>query len=173
MKALIIVDMIHDFVDGKYGSEGAKNIVKKLARKIEEFRDNGDLVVYLKDTHTLNDPELKVWGEHAIKNTWGSNIIEELTPHNDDIVIEKNTYDGFLFTGLRDILKNKNVDEVFIAGVATDICVLHTAFGAFARGFKVNIFEDLCSGTSAEAHRWAIEYMKNIYGANIIKGDAR
>jgi len=172
MKALLIVDMIHDFVDGKYGSEGAKIIVPKLAEKIEEFREKGDIVVYIKDSHELNDPELAVWGKHAIKNTWGSEIIEEIKPYHDDIVIEKNTYDGFLFTGLRDVLKSKNIDEVYIAGVATDICVLHTAFGAFARGFKVNVFEDLCSGTSIDAHRWAIEYMKKIYGVNIINGDA-
>ncbi len=170
MQALIIVDMIHDFVDGKFGSEGAKKIVGKIAEKVEEFRKRG-VVVYLKDSHNKGDEELRVWSEHAMRGTWGSEIVEELAPKEEDIVVEKTTYDGFLFTGLGDILKNKNVDEVFIVGVATDICVMHTAFGAFVRGFKVNIIEDLCAGTSQEAHNWALNYMKNIYGARILRSD--
>ena len=170
MKAMLIVDMIHDFVDGKFGSEGARKIVDKMAEKVEEFRKRG-VVVYLKDSHKEEDNEIKIWGEHAMRGTWGSEIVEELAPKEEDIVVEKTTYDGFLFTGLRDILKNKNVDEVFIVGVATDICVMHTAFGAFARGFKVNIIEDLCAGTNEEEHNWALNYMKNIYGAKILRSD--
>ncbi len=171
MIALIIVDMIHDFVDGKFGNKKAKKISEKMAEISDRFRKRGDLVVYLKDSHSSSDAELKVWGQHAMRGTWGSEIVEELAPKEEDIVIEKSTYDGFLFTGLRDILKNKNVEEVFIVGVATDICVMHTAFGAFARGFKVNIIEDLCAGTSEEAHNWALNYMKNIYGARILRSD--
>ena len=171
MMAIIIVDMIHDFVDGKFENKKAKKISEKMAEISDRFRKRGNLVVYLKDSHSNNDAELKVWGQHAMRGTWGSEIVDELAPKEGDIVIEKSTYDGFLFTGLRDILKNKNVEEVFIVGVATDICVMHTAFGAFARGFKVNIIEDLCAGTSEEAHNWALNYMKNIYGAKILRSD--
>ena len=170
MRALLIVDMIHDFVDGKFGSENAKNIVPKIRTIAEKFRD-GDLVIYLKDSHKKGDAELKVWGEHAMENTWGSKIIEEIEPKGGDIIIEKNTYDGFLFTPLGDILNEKEIKDVYICGVATDICVQHTAFGAFARGFNVYIIEDACSGTSEDAHKRAIYYMKRIYGAKIVESD--
>ncbi len=168
MKALLVVDMIHDFVDGKFGSEGARKIVPQIKKLLQKFRKEG-MVIYLRDSHTSDDPELTVWGEHAMKDTWGSEIVEELKPEERDVVIEKNTYDGFLFTPLEKILREKGVKKVYLCGVATDICVMHTAFGAFARGFKIYVFEDACSGTTEENHRWAIEYMKKIYGAKIVE----
>ncbi len=171
MNALLIVDMLHDFVDGKFGSEGAKKIIPVIREIKEKFRKGGNLIVYLKDSHKKGDPELRVWGQHAMKGTHGSEIVEELKPEEDDIVIEKNIYDGFLFTSLENLLKERNVDNVYICGVATDICVLHTAFGAFARGFHLNIIEDACSGTSDENHRFAIEYMRKIYGAKIVRSE--
>ena len=171
MKALLIVDMIHEFVDGKFGSEEARKIVPKIKEFAEKFKKNGGLVVYFKDSHTVTDPEIRVWGEHAMRGTWGSEIVEELQPEEGDIVIEKTTYDSFLFTAANDILKERDVDEVYICGVATDICVMHTAFGAFARGFKVNIVEDLCAGTGEEEHRWALGYIQKIYGAKIVRSD--
>jgi len=170
MRALLIVDMIHDFVDGKFGSEGAKSIVPKIKSIAEKFRE-GDLVVYLKDSHKNGDAELQVWGEHAMKDSWGSQIVEDLEPKKGDVIIEKNTYDGFLFTPLEDILNEKGVKDVYLCGVATNICVQHTAFGAFARGFNVHIIEDACSGTSEEEHNRAIDYMRRIYGAKIVESD--
>ncbi len=170
MRALLVVDMIHDFVDGKFGSKGARNIVAKVKELVEKFRKDG-MVVYLKDSHSAEDPELAVWGQHAMRGTWGSQIVEELAPAEGDVVIEKNTYDGFLFTELEDVLRKSNVDEVYLCGVATDICVMHTAFGAFARNFRVYVVEDACSGTSPEKHRWALEYMRSIYGVKIVRGE--
>ncbi len=166
MRALLVVDMIHDFVDGKFGSQDARNIVPIVSKLIEKFRKEG-IVVYLKDSHQPGDPELDVWGEHAMRGTWGSRIVEPLKPENGDIVVEKSTYDGFLFTNLEELLKNKGVKDVYLCGVATDICVKHTAFGAFARGFKVHVIKDACAGTSKEEHKRALNYMKNIYGAKI------
>ncbi len=170
MKALLVVDMIHDFVDGRFGSEGARKIVPTVKKLIEKFRKEG-IVVYLKDSHSPGDPELNVWGEHAISGTWGSEIVEEITPKEEDVVIEKSTFDGFLFTPLEDILHERNVDEVFICGVATNICVQHTAFGAFVRGFKVNVVEDACSGTTEEEHIYSLRYMEKVYGAKIVRSD--
>lgn len=171
MKALLIVDMIHDFVDGKFGSEGARSIVEKIGRTAKKFRERGDTVIYLRDSHTPGDPELRVWGEHAMRGTWGSEIVEDLAPEEGDIVIEKTTYDGFFATNLENVLRERGIKEVYICGVATDICVLHTAFGAFARGFEVHVVEDLCAGTSGDMHRAALDYIKRIYGAKIVRSD--
>ena len=170
MKALLVVDMIHDFVDGKFRSEGAKKIISVVKKLIEKFRREG-MVIYLRDSHTPHDPELKVWGEHAMSGTWGSQIVEEIKPREGDVVIEKRTFDGFLFTSLEKILCDNNVEEVFICGVATNICVQHTVFGAFARGFEVSVVEDACSGTTEEEHRYSLRYMKNVYGARIVRSD--
>lgn len=170
MKSLLIVDMIHDFVDGKFGSEGARSIVPKIKEIAKKFRKEG-MVIYLRDSHRKDDAELRVWGEHAMEGTWGSEIVEELAPESGDIVIDKRTYDGFLFTELEKVLREKGVNEVYLCGVATDICVLHTAFGAFVRGFDVYVIEDACIGTSEAKHEYALNYMRDIYGVKIVKGE--
>ncbi|NPA74554.1 MAG: cysteine hydrolase [Euryarchaeota archaeon] len=166
MKALLVVDMIHDFVYGKFGSEAAQSIIPAVKALIEKF----DTVIYLKDAHNPDDPEIKVWGPHAMKGTSGSAIIPELDTSQSEIV-EKTTYDGFFNTNLNDILKKLGVSEVYICGVATDICVMHTTFGAFIRGYNVYVVRDACAGTSQEAHNYALNYMSNIYGAKIVESD--
>ncbi len=172
MRALLVVDMIHDFVDGKYGSESAKALVPKIRKIIEKLRSEGTVIVYLKDAHDGKDPELSVWGEHAMRGTVGSEIVESLSPAEGDIVVEKHTYDGFLFTDLHETLQKRGIKDVFLCGVATDICVLHTAFGAFARGYNVNIISDLCAGTSEDMHNRALSYMRDIYGAKILESES-
>jgi nicotinamidase/pyrazinamidase len=170
MRALLIVDMIHDFVDGKFGTQQARDIVLNVKKLVEKFRKDG-VVFFLCDSHQHGDAELKVWGEHAMQGTWGSQIVDELNPTQEDIVVRKHTYDGFLFTELDEELKRRGVRDVYICGVATDICVKHTAFGAFARGYNVHVIKDACAGTSQEAHEWALDYMKRIYGAKIVESD--
>ncbi len=170
MRALLIVDMIHDFVDGKFGSENARKIVPIIKALARNFREDG-IVVYLKDSHSKEDPELRVWGEHAMDGTWGSEIVEALKPKQGDVVVRKHTYDGFLFTELDEELRKRDVKEVYICGVATDICVKHTAFGAFVRGYNVYVVRDACAGTSQEAHERALDYMRRIYGARIVESD--
>ncbi len=166
MRALLIVDMIHDFVDGKFGSDAAASAVPKIRELAEKFQN----IIFLCDSHHEGDPELSMWGEHAMEGTKGAEIVDELKPIVGHI-IKKNTYDGFFQTELDRTLKERGVEEVYLCGVATDICVMHTAFGAFARGYRVHIIEDACAGTTPDAHEWALNYMERIYGAKIIRSD--
>ncbi|RLC44266.1 MAG: cysteine hydrolase [Candidatus Coatesbacteria bacterium] len=169
--ALIVVDMIHDFVDGKFGSENAKKIVPRIKDLIEKARRKGVLIVYTRDSHKPGDPELKIWGEHAMEGSKGSEVVEDLAPTQGDFVVSKTTYDSFFNTELERILKDHGVKNVYIVGVATDICVLHTAFGAFARGFNVFIVKDCVASINEEGHEWALKYMQTIYGAKIVESE--
>ncbi len=171
MNALLVVDMIHDFVDGKFGSEQVQALVPRIKKLLEKFRERGALIIYVNDAHRDTDPEIKIWGAHAMQNEYGSKVVEDIAPSEGDIVIEKHTYDGFLFTDLESVLISHGVKKVYIVGVATDICVMHTAYGAFARGFDVYVVEDCCAGTTNDAHAHAIEYMKKVYGAHIVRSD--
>jgi len=69
------------------------------------------------------------------------------------------------------VLREHSIKNVYIVGVATDICVLHTAFGAFARGFNVFIVRDCVTSIDEEAHNWALNYMEKIYGAKIVSSE--
>jgi nicotinamidase-related amidase len=167
MKALIIVDMIHDFVDGKFGSKGAQEIIPQIKKLINWARLNKTPIIYLKDSHTPGDPELRVWGEHAMKGTWGSEIVEDLKPEKHDIVIPKKTYSGFFNTHLDSILRELEVSEVILTGVSTNICVQHTAADAFFRGYLVTVVSDATAAIDPSTHKNALDYMKLVYGADI------
>lgn len=77
MKALIVVDMLNDFVTGALANEAdAMKIVPVIKRLIDHARrQQGWLVVYANDAHRTNDREIDIWGSHAIAGTPGANVI--------------------------------------------------------------------------------------------------
>ncbi len=167
-RAVIVVDMIDDFVYGKFGSERARSVVPCIKKLIESARKKGEPVIYLRDAHKRGDKELGVWGEHAMKGTKGSEIIPELAPQKGDHILEKQTYSSFFGTGLDDILKRHGVEEVVIVGVTTDICVRHTAADAFFKGFDVIIPTDCVQTISDDSQDRALEEMKKLYNAKVV-----
>ena len=168
MRAVLVVDMINEFVKGKFGSERARSIVPNIAALLEGARSRGWPVFYLRDSHREGDPELRVWGPHAMAGTRASEVVDELSPREGDAVIEKRWYDGFLETDLGERLRGLGVEEVVIVGISTDICVMHTAWGAFTRGLRILVPEDCTESISEENKRWALEYMKTVYGAEVV-----
>ena len=61
------------------------------------------------------------------------------------LYLAKSEYDAFYNTKLADILRKSKVENVYLCGVCTDICVFHTAYGAYVRGFKTYIYKDECA----------------------------
>ncbi len=170
-KAIIVVDMINDFVTGKLGSERAKKIVPNAASLLKKARKQGIPVIYLRDAHTITDREMDIWGQHAMKGTHGSEIISELKPEKGDIVIEKRWYSGFVDTELPAVLKKLGVDTLVILGVSTDICVQNNVGHAYFSGYKTIVPRDCTASIDENAHEQALKYMKNIYGAEIMDSD--
>ena len=80
MKALVIIDMLNDFVDGALANPRAQAIVPALGRLLAHARGAGWVVVYSNDAHEAGDPELAVWGEHAMAGTPGAQVIDALAP---------------------------------------------------------------------------------------------
>ncbi|MEM2934388.1 MAG: isochorismatase family cysteine hydrolase [Methanocellales archaeon] len=167
-QAILVIDMIVDFVTGKFGSKEAQNIVPAIKSLLARARKQKIPVIYLKDAHQKDDAELKIWGEHAMKGTEGSEIIEQLSPEEGDIVVEKRFYSGFASTKLEEILKNLNVKELILVGVSTDICVQNNAAEAFFRGYEITVPRDCTASLAKIEHERALEYMQRIYGAKIV-----
>ncbi|MBU4374388.1 MAG: cysteine hydrolase [Euryarchaeota archaeon] len=170
-KALIIVDMINDFVTGKLGSPRAREIVPNIAALIKKAREQRIPIVYLRDAHSSNDNELAIWGEHAMKGTQGSEIIPGLKPEKKDIIIEKKWYSGFVDTGLPQTLKKIGADTLIFTGVSTDICVQNNVGHAYFSGYKTIVPRDCTASIDEESHEQALKYMKNIYGTEITTSD--
>ncbi|MQL55931.1 cysteine hydrolase family protein [Acidianus ambivalens] len=142
--ALIIVDMQNDFVrkDGKLPVPTAESTIKPIKDLIKKARDSSALVVYTQDWHMKDDPEFKIWGEHALAGTWGAEIIDELKPEKDDFIIKKYRYDAFFETPLDYILRVKGIKNLIITGTVANICVLHTAGSAALRWYNVIMPKD-------------------------------
>ncbi len=170
-KAIIVVDMINDFVTGKLGSPRARKIIPNIAALLKKARKQGIPVIYLRDAHTKADKEMDIWGEHAMKGTDASEIVPELKPEENDIVIEKRWYSGFVDTELPSVLKKLGVDTLIILGVSTDICVQNNVGHAYFSGYKTIVPQDCTASIDEEAHEQAIKYMKNIYGAEVTSSD--
>lgn len=166
-RAFIVVDLVNDFVCGKFGSNEAVKIAEK-AYKFLKGKEKEELIIFTMDSHIKNDPEFKVWGEHCLENTDGSSLYGPLNEING-YKIKKRHYDSFYDSDLDGILRAHNVNEVFIFGISTDICVMHTVAGAFYRYYKINVIEDLCAAINGEMHEKAINEMKRLYGISVTR----
>jgi nicotinamidase-related amidase len=171
MRALIIVDMLNDFVDGKLANPRAQAIVEPLQRLLKQAREEGWVVVFSNDAHRPDDPELRIWGPHAMEGTPEADVIPQLDPQEGEIVSPKRVYGAFDGTGLDEQLKEKGVDEVVITGQHTHICVRHSSYGAQRNGFRITIPRDAVCAFEGVDEDEALDYLKMAYGAEITTVD--
>ncbi|ADV64462.1 cysteine hydrolase family protein [Desulfurococcus mucosus] len=166
--ALLIVDMLKEFVHGRLKSPEATQIIPAISRIASIARSKGIPVIYLADHHYPFDHELSIWGPHAMQGDPESDIIDELKPGPGDIVLYKRSYSGFRETGLDYILRDLGVDTVILTGIHTHICVLHTAIDAFYNRYKIIVVEDAVSAFNKGDHEWALNYMRTVLGSTIL-----
>lgn len=173
MKALVIIDMLNDFVDGSLANPRAQAIVAPLKRLLDHARHEGWVVVFSNDAHEPGDPELAVWGKHGMAGTPGAQVIPELAPQpgEKEIVSPKRFYGAFDDTGLEEQLRALGVDEVVLAGQHTHICVRHSSYGAFTRGFKITVPRDAVCTFEGVDEDEALEYLRTTYGARVTTVD--
>jgi nicotinamidase-related amidase len=165
---VIVVDMVKDFVHGKLKTDRAPRIIPNIRELLQAARRTDRAAVFVGDAHLPSDPEIDVWGEHAMRGTEGAETIDELKPEPSDTVLEKRTHSAFHETGLDSLLRNLGVDKVVVVGLHTNICDRHTAADAFFRGYKVVVPDDCVEAFSDEDHRSGLEYLKTVYGARVV-----
>jgi nicotinamidase-related amidase len=168
MKALLVVDMLNDFVTGKIANPRAERIIPNIQQLLEQARAdrNGWLVVYANDAHLPSDFELRVWGEHAMASTSGAQIIAELAAGDGDFVLPKRFYSCFHETGLDPLLRQFGVDTLVLTGQHTNLCVRHTTADAFFRGYQV-IVPDAVEAISDEDHQSGLRYLQAAYKVDL------
>lgn len=167
-KALIVVDMQKDFVDGSLGTPAAQSIVPAVAEKIRAFR--GDALLVTLDTHgtdylqTLEGKKLPV--PHCIKGTPGHALHSEIQaalsgkPHT---LVEKNTFGSFDVARLLAERFPGETPEIELVGLCTDICVLSNALllrAAFPNA-PITVDARCCAGVTEDAHRAALTAMQS------------
>lgn len=172
MKALIVIDMQHDFVDGTLGSADAKAIVDKVAAKVKEYVNSNEenIILYTRDTHFTNYLETNEGKhlpvEHCIIGTWGWEIVPEVFNDSNSAVVDK--YD-FGLHNLPSVLQELacrcyeswEIDSIELVGLCTDICVISNALILKSVFSDVPIYVDAacCAGTCPAAHEAALKVM--------------
>ncbi len=144
---LVVVDMQNDFVKegGSLLVPDAEATIPAIQSLLNMAREAGIKVVFTQDTHTDGDPEWRIWPEHVREGSWGWQIVDELQPREDELVIRKVRYDAFYGTHLDHFLRLWNVDTLLICGTVANICVHYTAASAALRWYDVVIPKDATS----------------------------
>jgi nicotinamidase/pyrazinamidase len=195
-KALILVDIQNDFLPGgalaiKDGEKILPMVDKLVTLPFQiivaskdwhppnhiSFAANhkkniGEKIIF-------NDIEQILWPDHCVQNTHGAEFADRPFVKKIFKTFFKGTeasidsYSAFFdnghikSTGLDDYLKNLGIEEVYIAGLATDYCVKYTALDALNLGFKVFIITDACKGINPNEVEQALKHMEKL-GAFLI-----
>jgi nicotinamidase-related amidase len=162
-KALVVIDMQYDFVFGALGSADAQAILPNVAERIRQARQNGEQVIFTRDTHgadyatTQEGKKLPV--AHCVKDTAGWEICEGLYQAGE-LVFDKPVFGSL---ELASYLQAQAFDSVEFIGVCTDICVVSNVLLAKATCLETEIFvrADCCAGVTKEKHAAALETMSS------------
>ncbi len=170
--ALIIIDMSNDLVDpmGKTAQRAgrpidhARRVIPAMQTLIDEARDAGAMVVFIQHT-TLRDYRgvSGAWldartrstfsvEDLCVEDTWGHEIIKELTPTPDDVIVRKYRYSAFTGTNLAQVLRSAGIRTVVCTGVSTNVCVEATARDAFSQDFYTVYASDACGSWDPSLH---------------------
>ncbi|MCD6319006.1 cysteine hydrolase [Candidatus Aerophobetes bacterium] len=169
-KALLVIDMLKDFVEENSVLEVpfARKIIPNIKNKINWAKAKNIPVIYVCDSHRRNDEEFVIWPSHALEGTSGAMVIDEIAPQEGDFLVRKRRYSAFLGTDLEILLKELNIKTLFITGILTNICVFFTAAEASMRGYEVIVYSDSVASTSKEDHRFALDQMKRVLKIKVV-----
>jgi nicotinamidase-related amidase len=182
--ALILLHWQNDIASP--GFKHARNHPERLAAAhtlehaqavLEASREKGVLVVYVNGGHRPGYPDVgnrrvpmfqSVVGDSScIRGSKGAEVVDRLKPQEGDIIVFNYSPDGFCYTDLDLILRNKGITDLVLSGFSTNWAVETTAREGASRGYFVYTLEDCCNSTTDEMHNWSITNILPRLGAVI------
>ena len=167
MKVLVVVDMQRDFVDGALGTKEAVEILPAVTARVKKAAEEGETILFTRDTHQENYLETKEGQnlpiKHCIQGTEGWELVPELREYTKGReVINKPTFGS---EKLGRLLAQANVgieiEEITLIGLCTDICVISNALllKTFLPETKIAVEARCCAGVTPESHENALRAM--------------
>ena len=186
--ALLVLHWQNELIkpDGKlYGPISktiqSKHIIENTLAALKASRNSGIMVVYVNACHRPNFPEMPQKpaplasglreAQAFIVGTWGTEVIDELAPLNNEIILTNSSTSAFFCTELDMLLRNRGVTDIVLSGIATNWVVESTARDAFNRGYFVYTLSDCCYGSSDEAHNYSLTNVLPLLGAVVSSMD--
>ncbi|MHB8867836.1 MAG: nicotinamidase [Thermoleophilia bacterium] len=173
--ALIVVDVQNDFcAGGALAVDDGDRVVPEINRLLPLFRH----AVFTRDWHPADhisfadEPEYRdgSWPPHCVQGTTGAEFHPQLKVPDGSLIVSKGddpgveAYSGFQSRNvdLAAWLRERGVERVFVAGLATDYCVLATSLDAQSAGFEVVLLEDAVRGVAPDTTRDALEELRRL-----------
>lgn len=179
--ALLLLHWQNDIVTP--GGRVADDLPKRLAEAhtiehtqavLKASRERGMLVIFVNGSHRPGYPEVParpsplmshlVQSGGLIRGTWGTEVIDQLKPRADEIVIDNSSTSGFCNTELDIILRNKGITDLALTGFATNWVVESTARDGVNRGYFIYILNDCCNSLNDEMHNWTLTDILPVLG---------
>jgi biuret amidohydrolase len=146
-------------------SVGERGVVAKSAKLFDYARRAGAHIVYVIVQKELrNTPHIannSLWNlmkrtDQFFEGTRGVEILDELAPSPQDVVIHHDRISCFYGTSLLSYLVGTHIKDVYLTGVATNVAVDHTAKDAVQYGFNTYLIEDCCAAADMKMHDAAL-----------------
>lgn len=183
--ALVVVDMLYDFIDGSLACLNAEEAVKETLDHIDRLtkgqggEDHEILdtfpILFIRDHHPADHSSFKeyggIWPSHCVAGTRGGEIHEALAPYvREELTFDKGCdkaveqYSGFegineAGQSLGEILGLLDTEDVYVCGIATEYCVRNTCEDLLKAGFRVHLLKDCIAYVDHEGHLKALAEM--------------
>lgn len=180
--ALLVIDIQNTYLEDKATPEETERwqpfyrrmreiVIPNTARLIAECRRRGVEVMFARISCLKQDgrdrslSQKKPGFNYLLlpKDRPDAQIVPELAPHGDEIVVLKTTDSALTGTNLRLILHNMGIKDVICAGIFTDQCVSSTVRSLADESYGVVVVEDCCAAATDELHRHEMEVINMIY----------
>jgi len=187
--ALLVIDIQTTYLEEKDTPEETarwqpffdhmrQNVIPNTAKLITECRKRGVEVIFariacLKDDGRDRSLSQKKPGFNYLllpKNLPAGQIVPELEPQGDDIVVMKTTDSALTGTNLRMLLHNMGIKDVVVAGIFTDQCVSSSVRSLVDESYGVVVVEDCCAAATEKLHKHELEIINMIY-CHVVKLD--
>lgn len=191
--ALVVVDMLYDFIDGSLACRNAKNAVNRAVAFIDRATagQNGDEsdildtfpILFVCDHHPADHCSFTsrggTWPSHCVEGTHGGAVHEMLQPYmREELTFYKGCdrdteqysgYEGMNRAGqsLGEVLGLLDVKDVYVCGIATEFCVKATCKDLLKAGFNVHLISDALAYVEEAGHRATLGELK-ASGADIL-----
>ena len=169
--ALVVIDMQKDFCHAEgtlFVGDIVNEIIPKISGLIEEATRRKVHLIFTQDWHSPDDKEFKIWPRHCVQDTRGAEIIDKLSPFSKEaFVVRTQKYSAFFGTDLDLHLKEKGIKTLIIAGVATNICVMHAAIDAYLRGYEILVPEDCVAALTDYEQEYGLRHIKSVLKGTI------
>ncbi len=180
--ALLVIDIQSTYLEDKETPEETARwqpffdrmrdtVIPNNARMIEECRKRGVEVVFARiachrlDGRDRSLSQKKPGFNYLLlpKDSKDSQIVPELAPQGDEIVVTKTTDSALTGTNLRMLLHNMGIKNVVVTGIFTDQCVSSSVRSLVDESFGVVVVEDCCAAATMDLHHHELEIINMIY----------